>query len=1499
MKGSEARKRIYKSLCASFLAFVMIFTNVLGAVEVYAADGIEAPTITKAFIGTNTISGGNLHRGKINGKNARGTVHVTLKDSSGNEKATVFVTPKSGTTWTVNLPEGVTIAEGDTVTAYQEFNGSNSEPVTVNAMDSLAIQNKDKLKMPQGEIWIEQTSSNQVNDDEQAEAVEMFNNANTAIAGDIKSVKFSIDTAAHAYYEVTYTDGSTSGKVEATNLQIKQVTEHSRGATLGSITIVDNVIKGKLAGEGPFDGIKVQILLKLSDAVKDSYCDGGKCLVDKDTSDPVDATVNGETGEFTYTIPNPDLKLDQKVGVTVKEPHKFKSCSQTTVKPVKVDKIEVKDPRKLTADDKKAIDAAIRKGYTVNGESKLPNGTGDWDGVPAVIQIDDSGNVKIFSGNDVAGTWPLENDYKFVPEKNADGSYKVKDGAEPKITIPAKDLLKNLKPDAPKVDLSGDKKSITITPNEKDTDANSISVSYTGKDGKTKTTTATKDKNETWSITEGEGSVDKNGVVTIPKDKVKGGTDVTATVTDKGGIADDDTTPLTSEQGSLTVEETKADKVEALGGLDPKDIKKWVGDDVNWKDGIKAKESTKETEVNKLLEGATFEDATDTARKTDSAGTRAGKIKVKFDDNSELVVDNQTLYVSNHVTNKDAQNLPDDALEVEFQLGEGTKVNNVGSGAVEGNKDTPTLYQKYKVKPNTNLKDYKLPTINQSVVDSIKLSAQEGYVEPVWNTEDFTATKTNKTFTATATKAYNVTLEANGGDGNMAGAQVKENGTYKLPDNAFTPPNENQEFAGWLVNGATTVTKPGTDITITKDTVIKASWKPIELKAKFLPGEGATGSMEEKTVTKGSEFELPTPTFTAPKDKVFAGWQVNNEDGVKQAKDKIKISGDVTLTATWKDIEYKVTFNGTEGTGTMPEKLVKKGEEYTLPDNGFEAPKDKVFDGWMVGTDKKSAGDTITVNGDTEVKAVWKDIEYKVTFNGTEGTGTMPEKLVIKGEEYTLPDNGFEAPKDKVFDGWMVGTDKKSAGDAITINGDTEVKAVWKAKPVVPTPNPGGGEEPSPNPNPEQPQTIAAPKVTVDTKTGNLIITPPVGKDIKSVTVNYQDPTGADKKLVAEKSSDGWSLVPAATNGEKVDSNSGVITIPRGKYKLEEAVKAFANNQVNQKSDEANATPVEVSYDVNGGSKGVESAITNKGESYVLPAIYELPEYLLTVPQGKEFAGWEVDGQTKKTGESIQINKNTLVKAIWKAKPVEPSKPDAPAVDRGDYLILEKVEPTEPKVDWEIGRHYKYLYGYPDGSVHPEGQITRAEAAGLIARLAELDLSNKAKPNFKDTPSRWYNSAINIMVEKNLMFADKNGNFRPNEPITRGEFARALYYIDKKNSVVAPFADVKGHEFEAAINQAYGNGRIAGYPDGSFRPDAYIQRAEVARMLNQYADRSVSLEGMAGVKKDVIRFTDINESHWAYYEVMEAANTHDYRRAKGTLPETWVRIIQKDDRVAR
>ena len=416
------------------------------------------------------------------------------------------------------------------------------------------------------------------------------------------------------------------------------------------------------------------------------------------------------------------------------------------------------------------------------------------------------------------------------------------------------------------------------------------------------------------------------------------------------------------------------------------------------------------------------------------------------------------------------------------------------------------------------------------------------------------------------------------------------------------------------------------------------------------------------------------------------------------------------------------------------------------------------------------------------------------------------------------------------------------------------------------------------------------PKVEVDKKTGSLTITPPRDKDTTSVTVTYKDKNGTEKTPKAKKGENGKWTIENNTNGESVDQNTGMITLKKGSYKTGELVTAYGNDDANNKSKDDNKTPVAVTIDVNGGKQNIDGSILLKGGSYVLPAIFA-PEYF---PLNKEFAGWKVGNDTKKAGESIQVNADTIVKALWKDKNSDQNNQNNqnnPGLQNkenksslGFFKIIE---------DMEIGRHYKYLYEYTDGSVRPEGLMTRAEAAALIARLANLDMTNNTKPNFKDTASAWYNSAINIMVKKDLMFADKDGNFRPNQPITRGEFARAIYYIDKKNDKIAPFADVKGHEFEEAINQAYGNGRIAGYEDGTFRPDAYIQRAEAARILNQYAHRNVTLEGLSGVKKDLIHFTDISESHWAYCEIMEAANSHEYQRAKGSIPETWTKIIEK------
>lgn len=1385
MKDREARKRILKSFCAAFLAFVMLFTNVMGAAEVHAAgSGLKAPKINPVSPGVTEITGaGLIGFNQRKAKNAVCNIIVTVRDANDVVKETKTFTirptekqPK-GSAWSVTLNNPV--QEGYKVYAKQEFNGGTSEEVFVEVKKSLAVQYKDQLKMPELEVWSEDLhviESDAV--DDIVNAFKAENNTLTEIGGkNFEKNATSITVAGDGKsITITFSDGSKIENIDISDkVTVKQITEVSTAPNINTLKVTDGTITGKvdLKNVAEPTRLRVEIVTSFGETKPSDFCSDQGCSIDKGAK--VFATVNPDTGEFSYDIGNDNVVLGKDYGVIVKEYRKKNNCS--TIQPeLVIPKVDVRDPKKLSDDEKKTIEAKIREANTVNGKSKLPDGTGFYDGIPAFIEFDKDENVKIINPSAVEGDWDWDNGGKFVPETNKDGSYKLKEGAKP-TTIPAKDLLKNLKPDAPTLALSEDKKNITITPNlEVDTDAHIITVSYKGTDGNDKTAKATKDNDGKWSVTEGEGIVDENtGVFTLEISKIKEATKLTAKVTDNGGL-EGDTDELESDESEIQI--TKANKVEALGGLDPVDIKKWVGDKVEWKDGIKAKDSaTDKSKISELLKGATFEDVTETKRSTDKSGEFEGEVKVKFDDDSEIIVEKQMLYVSDAVSPSDKKNLPEDAIDVELKLDEGVK-----AGDKTGNKETPVTAKSYKVKPGTDLSTEKVSGTENTCFDEIGATVTDDtYVDVTWNDKDkgtnFVATAGNNVFTATATKKFKVTVQANGGTGDDKVEFKKKDESFTLPaKDTYTPPNENQEFSGWQVGeDSKNLKKAGDEITITGDTVVKAIWKPIEFKVDFKAGEGASGTMKDEIVTKGSEFVLPDPTFTAPKDKVFAGWKVGSENGVQQAKEKITITGNITLTATWKDIQVKVTYDANGGSGTMEGTTLTKGSTYKLLANGFTAPENKKFKGWQISETEYAPDAEITVNEDTTVTAIWEDVQIKVTYNANGGSGEMMGAELTKGSTYKLLANGFTAPENQEFKTWEVDGKEVAAGTEITVDKDTEVKAIWK--------------------------------------------------DIM----------------------------------------------------------------------------VDVTFDGNGGGGSMDKATVKKGNEY------ELPENGFEAPKDKVFDGWMVGTEKKSVGDTITVNGDTEVKAVWKDKVTttpDPSKPNqptsnAPSDNGGNYLILEKVEPKDPSGQWETGRHYKYLYGYPDGSVRPEGQITRAEAAGLIARLAELDLSNKEKPDFKDTPSRWYNSAINVMVAKDLMFGDKNGNFRPNEPITRGEFARALYYIDTKNDKVAPFEDVKGHEFEAAINQAYGNGRIAGYPDGSFKPDAYIQRAEAARMLNQYADRGVTLEGMAGVKKDVIRFTDINESHWAYYEVMEAANTHDYRRAKGRLNETWLRIIQDDNRVAR
>ena len=210
-----------------------------------------------------------------------------------------------------------------------------------------------------------------------------------------------------------------------------------------------------------------------------------------------------------------------------------------------------------------------------------------------------------------------------------------------------------------------------------------------------------------------------------------------------------------------------------------------------------------------------------------------------------------------------------------------------------------------------------------------------------------------------------------------------------------------------------------------------------------------------------------------------------------------------------------------------------------------------------------------------------------------------------------------------------------------------------------------------------------------------------------------------------------------------------------------------------------------------------------------------------------------------------------------------------------------------------VNSHDKYIFGYPDDTIRPDGDMTRAEAISVVARLQKLDLSDKSSKIYKDAKAdMWYNGAINAAYREGYLLEKEGENIRPNDKITRAELAELISHIDKKNNSLAPFEDVKGHKFEAAINQAYGNERIKGYPDGTFKPDNTITRAEVATMLNKLYDRYPDKNFIDAKQNLVHNYKDMPyKGHWGYYELVEAYHSHTYLRLKDNMEE-WKEIIK-------
>lgn len=272
-----------------------------------------------------------------------------------------------------------------------------------------------------------------------------------------------------------------------------------------------------------------------------------------------------------------------------------------------------------------------------------------------------------------------------------------------------------------------------------------------------------------------------------------------------------------------------------------------------------------------------------------------------------------------------------------------------------------------------------------------------------------------------------------------------------------------------------------------------------------------------------------------------------------------------------------------------------------------------------------------------------------------------------------------------------------------------------------------------------------------------------------------------------------------------------------------------------------------------------------------------------------------VDGDTYETVLALEDSEwmivDTSISPVYFENTIDTGKDDyypiiIPTIINKDTGMLNKTD------------HFAYVIGYPDGTVHPNGQITRAEVATIFFRLLRDEVRDGAfatSNTYSDVAyGKWYNNPISTMSALGIITGYPDGTFKPNKPITRAEFAAIAARFDETQSgKSATFSDVIGHWAAKEIGIAYYNDWIKGYPDGTFKPDQNITRAEAMTLINRVLERKP--ESPADLLTNMNKWTDnLDTSKWYYLDVQEATNSHGYTR-KTFNYELWRQMLPDPD----
>ena len=522
----------------------------------------------------------------------------------------------------------------------------------------------------------------------------------------------------------------------------------------------------------------------------------------------------------------------------------------------------------------------------------------------------------------------------------------------------------------------------------------------------------------------------------------------------------------------------------------------------------------------------------------------------------------------------------------------------------------------------------------------------------------------------------------------------------------------------------------------------------------------------------------------------------------------------------------------------------------------------------------------ITVNG-TKTESydgTKKTLDLSMASAGNTSAGANPSIAgLVDGETLTLTNAVIEAiaigtyekssdaeESTKKLDGftWSV---SKTVGETVEEStGNYTIKVSGTL-----TIEKGDGNTPEPTPGPgdtAEEQDATSKNITVVYDGKEHTVSGKASKDENSViTYSTTDPSGEGEVT--------WTTAPTRTEvGStqfwiKAESDNYEDAIA-GPYTLEVTKRPVTITVANSSKTEGQADPAFADATMEGQVEGqltdISLAVTRSNFSVNTAGTYA---GVLNISSTKEAL------ETEYTNYTFTINPGTFT---------------INSSGGGGGPTPRPIDPEPVPLDLATD-HYAYVEGYEDGTVKPDGSITRAETATMIYRLLTIDRRDEVftdQNDYSDVDvAKWYNKAVSSMTNGEYVNGYPDGTFKANRTITRAEFVTILVrFLEGQRNGENPFSDVSGHWAEDYIVTAVQAGWIDGYPDGTFKPNEPISRAEAMKIMNSVLHRGVNEESELG---DYINFPDNSDpSKWYYFEIIEAVNSHE---AENERPdENWI-----------